>query len=307
MSMSVRRALSSDVCVNSGDRQMDPVKGSKRCQKRRRVGGRGPLFLWMVGAVRPGGPGTCIHCAARPQPARRLTVRARLALSPPPPPGPRWPEDQQEGLESVTSISRYRLSVRNHPPPPSLGLLATRCIVVIPPRPSTVHGPRSARRCGCRQGTALQFSRPHPVSKSTRFASDDAPLSPPPLPQAPRQSPVPRTPARHHTQARLASPTTLTPLLFPLGAHPHHSSRFKHCSCRSKKPRRHRDQRRHHTPAPRAARPRQTTTTTPTPRLDVGFSMLPCRVAPAPSERQNITAPSGGKQLGSRATPMQPP
>lgn len=86
MSMSVRRALSSDVCVNSGDRQMDPVKGSKRCQKRRRVGGRGPLFLWMVGAVRPGGPGTCIHCAARPQPARRLTVRARLALSPSPPP-----------------------------------------------------------------------------------------------------------------------------------------------------------------------------------------------------------------------------
>lgn len=180
----------------------------------------------MVGAVRPGGPGTCIHCAARPQPAGRLTVRARLAL-PSPPPGPRWPEDQQEGLESVTSIFRYRLSVRNHPPPPSLGLLATRCIVVIPPRPSTVHGPRSARRCGCRQGTALQFSRPHPVNEirlRRRTAEPSTSTSSPP-----RQSPTaPRTPARHHTQARLASPTTLTPLLFPLGAHPHHSSRFKH-------------------------------------------------------------------------------
>lgn len=175
----------------------------------------------------PAGRARDMHPLCCPPATRRKAHgpgQVGAALSPP---GPRWPEDQQEGLESVTSIFRYRLSVRNHPPPPSLGLLATRCIVVIPPRPSTVHGPRSARRCGCRQGTALQFSRPHPVNEirlRRRTAEPSTSTSSPP-----RQSPTaPRTPARHHTQARLASPTTLTPLLFPLGAHPHHSSRFKH-------------------------------------------------------------------------------
>lgn len=98
--------------------------------------------------------------------------------------------------------------------------------------PSAVHCPRSTVRSPLWMPTRHSFAifpassrlQVNEIRLRRRTAEPSTSTSSPP-----RQSPtVPRTPARHHTQARLASPTTLTPLLFPLGAHPHHSSRFKH-------------------------------------------------------------------------------
>lgn len=74
------------MCVNFGDSQMDPVKGSNRCQKEVGLEVEVHCFQWMVGAVRPGGPGTCIHCAALPATRRKAhgpgQVGAALPSSP---------------------------------------------------------------------------------------------------------------------------------------------------------------------------------------------------------------------------------
>lgn len=283
---------------------MDLAEGSKDAKKK--TGWRWRPTISVDGWRCPaGGPGTCIHCAALPATRRKAHGPGQVGAALSSPQGQDGRRNQQ-GPESVTSIFRYRLSVRNHPPPPSLGLSRNPLHRRHPPAASPLC-PRSARRCGCRQSRALQFSRPHPVSKSTRFASDDAPLSPPPPPQAhPRQSPtvVPRTPARHHTQARLASPTTLTPLLFPHSAPTRTTPLASNIEAAAPKIL---DDNHDDTKRPRAPRRPSPPDDDDAPRLDVGFSMLPCRVAPAPSERRNISVPSGGKQLGSRATSMQPP
>lgn len=283
---------------------MDPAEGSKDAKKK--TGWRWRSSISVDGWRCPAWRARDMHplcCPARNPPEdSRSGPGWRCPLFPP---GPRWPaEPTRPGECNVDlQIPPFRpqsptASVFGPFSQPAASSSSTRG------RPLC---PRSARRCGCRQSTALQFSRPHPVSKSTRFASDDAPLSPPPPPQAPpRQSPtvVPRTPARHHTQARLASPTTLTPLLFPHSAPTRTTPLASNIEATAPKIL---DDNHDDTKRPRAPRRPSPLDDDDAPRLDVGFSMLPCRVAPAPSERRNISVPSGGKQLGSRATSMQPP
>lgn len=207
---------------------MDPAEGSKDAKKK--TGWRWRSTISVDGWRCPAGRARDMHplcCPARnPLEGSRSGPGWRCPLFPP---GPRWPaEPTRPGECNVDlQIPPFRpqsptASVFEPFSQPAASSSSTRG------RPLC---PRSARRCGCRQSTALQFSRPHPVSKSTRFASDDAPLSPPPPPQAP--PPVPNSrpqnpgPTPHPSKTRLAYDPD-PPSLSTLGAHPHHSSRFKH-------------------------------------------------------------------------------